>query len=49
MEKVETIELTERQKRSRRNRNVALGVVLGALVIIFYAITIIRMVPGGHP
>jgi high-affinity K+ transport system ATPase subunit B len=48
MEKVETIELTERQKRSRRNRNVALGVVLGALVIIFYAITIIRMVPGGH-
>jgi len=49
MEKVETIELTEPQKRSRRNRNVALGVVLGALVIIFYAITIIRMVPGGHP
>ena len=48
MEKVEMIELTERQKRSRRNRNVALGVVLGALVIIFYAITIIRMVPGGH-
>lgn len=49
MEKVETIELTERQKRSRRNRNIALGVVLGALVVIFYAITIIRMVPGGHP
>lgn len=48
MEKIETIELTERQKRSRRNRNIALGLVLGALVIIFYAITIIRVVPGGH-
>ena len=48
MEKVETIALTERQKRSRRNRNIALGIALGALVIIFYAITIIRMVPGGH-
>jgi hypothetical protein len=48
MEKLETIELTEPQKRSRRNRNLALGLTLAALVIIFYAITIIRMVPGGH-
>jgi hypothetical protein len=48
MEKLETIELTEPQKRSRRNRNLALGLTLAALVVIFYAITIIRMVPGGH-
>jgi hypothetical protein len=46
---MDRIELTELQKRSRRNRNIALGVSLAALVIIFYAITIIRMVPPGHP
>jgi hypothetical protein len=46
---MDKIELTELQKRSRRNRNIALGVSLAALVVIFYAITIIRMVPGaGH-
>jgi hypothetical protein len=48
VEKIETIELTETQKRSRRNRNIALGLTLAALVVIFYAITIVRMVPGGH-
>lgn len=48
MNQIEKIELTEIQKRSRRNRNLALGITLAALVIIFYAITIIRMVPGGH-
>jgi hypothetical protein len=46
---MDKIELTEVQKRSRRNRNLALGLSLAALVVIFYAITIIRMVPGGHP
>lgn len=46
---MEKIELNEVQKRSRRNRNIALGVTLACLVVIFYAITIIRMVPGGHP
>jgi hypothetical protein len=49
MDKIDTIELTEPQRRSRRNRNIALGVTLAALVVIFYAITIIRMVPGSHP
>jgi hypothetical protein len=46
---MDKIELTEVQKRSRRSRNLALGLSLAALVVIFYAITIIRMVPGGHP
>ncbi|MDB5523572.1 MAG: hypothetical protein JWM58_1335 [Rhizobium sp.] len=45
---MDKIELTELQKRSLRNRNIALGIALAALVIIFYAITIIRMVPAGH-
>ena len=44
---VEKIELTEPQKKSRRNRNIALGIVLALLVVMFYAITIIKMVPPG--
>jgi hypothetical protein len=43
---MDRIELTELQRRSRRNRNIALGVSLAALVVIFYAITIIKMAPG---
>ena len=40
---METVELNERQKKSRRGRNIALGVVLASLVIIFYIITIIKI------
>ncbi len=29
----------------RRQRNVALGLVLGALVVLFYGITLVRMTP----
>ncbi|CAN7467048.1 hypothetical protein [Rhizobium sp. LjRoot254] len=43
---VEKIDLTDAQRKSRRNRNVAIGVVLAALVVIFYAVTIIKMAPG---
>ncbi len=39
---IETIKLTDAQRKSRRNRNVALGLVLAALVVIFYAITIVK-------
>jgi hypothetical protein len=39
---IETVKLTEAQRKSRRNRNVALGLVLAALVVIFYAITIVK-------
>ncbi len=38
--------LTERELRSRRARNVALGLAIGALVILFYAVTIVKMGPG---
>ena len=31
-------------KRARRGRNVALGLVLGGLVVLFYFITIAKMV-----
>lgn len=39
---IETVKLTEAQRKSRRNRNVALGLVLAALVVIFYALTIVK-------
>ncbi|WP_272955844.1 hypothetical protein [Agrobacterium larrymoorei] len=43
---MDTIKLNEAQKKSRRGRNVALGVVLAALVVLFYIVTIIKI--GGH-
>ena len=36
---MEKIELSENQLKSRRNRNVALGIVLALLVVGFYAMT----------
>lgn len=43
---VDKIDLTDAQRKSRRNRNIAIAVTLGALAVIFYAVTIIKMVPG---
>ena len=43
---IDKIDLTEAQRKSRRNRNIALALSLGALVVLFYAVTIIKMVPG---
>lgn len=40
---METIKLNDAQKRSRRGRNIALGIVLAALVVLFYIITIIKI------
>ena len=43
---MEQVELTESQKRSRRSRNIWLGVVLGLLVVGFYAMTMIKFGQG---
>lgn len=43
---IETVKLNDAQKKSRRGRNVALGLTLAALVVLFYVITIIKI--GGH-
>jgi hypothetical protein len=40
---METIKLSDAQKKSRRSRNVALGIVLAALVVLFYVVTIIKI------
>ena len=37
------IRLTEAQQRARRNRSIAIGVVLIALVVIFYFATLAKL------
>jgi Zn-dependent membrane protease YugP len=43
---METVNLTESQKKSRRGRNIALGVVLLGLVVLFYIITLVKFAGG---
>lgn len=40
------IVLTDEEKKRRRARTVATGLVLGALVLIFYVVTIAKLGPG---
>ena len=40
---IDKIELNEAQKKSRRNRNIALGLVLAALVVLFYVMTLVKI------
>ncbi|MFK0275241.1 hypothetical protein ACIQUG_16275 [Ensifer sp. NPDC090286] len=43
---METVKLTDAQKKSRRGRNIALGFVLFGLVILFYIVTLIKFGNG---
>jgi hypothetical protein len=45
-ERSDGIVLTEEQKRRRRARSVAIALVLGGLVLLFYAVTIVKLGPG---
>ncbi|CDZ28723.1 hypothetical protein [Neorhizobium galegae] len=40
---METIKLSEAQRKSRRNRNIALGIVLAGLVVLFYIMTLVKI------
>lgn len=40
------IALTDEQKKRRRSRSVAIALVLAALVVLFYIVTIIKLGPG---
>jgi hypothetical protein len=40
------IVLTEEQKRRRNARSVAIALALGALVVLFYVITIVKLGPN---
>jgi hypothetical protein len=41
-EEPETIVLTEEQRRRRRSRSIAIALALGILVILFYAVTLVK-------
>jgi hypothetical protein len=41
-EKPQKIVLSEQQKRSRRARSIAIALALGALVILFYVVTLVK-------
>jgi hypothetical protein len=43
---MDLVKLTEAQRKSRRARNIALGLALAGLVVIFYAMTIIKVGTG---
>jgi hypothetical protein len=38
--------LTPEQARNRRMRNIAIGLAVGFLAVLFYAITIVKIGPG---
>ncbi|HET7850636.1 MAG TPA: CoxF protein [Pseudolabrys sp.] len=38
----EGVVLTEAQKRARRSRSIAIALALGALVILFYIVTLVK-------
>lgn len=40
------IVLTEEQKRRRRARSIAIALALGALVLLFYVVTIVKLGPN---
>jgi hypothetical protein len=40
------IVLTEEQKRRRRARSLAIGLALGALALLFYVVTVVKLGPG---
>jgi hypothetical protein len=40
---IETIQVSEAQKKSRRGRNIALGLSLAGLVVLFYVVTLIKL------
>jgi hypothetical protein len=42
----ELVSLTDRQRRARRSRSVAIGLGLAAMVVIFYVATIVKFGPG---
>lgn len=43
---MDLVKLTEKQMKSRRNRNIALGLVLTGLVVLFYVMAIVKMGGG---
>jgi hypothetical protein len=40
------VPLTPEQARGRRSRNIAIGLAVGLLVLLFYVVTIAKLGPG---
>jgi hypothetical protein len=40
------IALTPAQQKSRRARNIAIGLALGLFALLFYVVTIVKLGPG---
>ena len=40
------LSLTPAQQKSRRARNIAIGVALGLFALLFYVVTIVKLGPG---
>tara|TARA_R110002020_G_scaffold176758_2_gene369373 strand:+ start:374 stop:517 length:144 start_codon:yes stop_codon:yes gene_type:complete len=43
VESEDRIRLTQAEQKARRNRSIAIGVVLVALVVVFYLVTLAKM------
>ena len=43
---METVSLNDKQKKSRRGRNIALAVTLAGLVVLFYIVTLGKFAGG---
>lgn len=46
MSVVDSIEMTDLQKKTRRRRSIAIALVLAALVAVFYVSTIVKFGPA---
>jgi hypothetical protein len=40
------VTLTSAQQKSRRARNIAIGLALGLFALLFYVVTIVKLGPG---
>lgn len=45
-ERPKGIVLTEEQRKRRRARSLAIALTLGALVLLLYAVTVVKLGPG---
>jgi hypothetical protein len=45
-EKPELVEITDKQRKARRGRSIAIALALAAFVVIMYIITLVRMGPA---
>ena len=43
---METVSLNDKQKKSRRGRNIARAVTLAGLVVLFYIVTLVKFAGG---